>query len=123
MGVVWLKVSDARRLDLWSNWIRLRSALVIVIIVIAVLIIGFTSGRYLYSNNAESQIFTGKVLKVGVQGSEACFAYRIGSTKTRACNQLFTSGVSIHENEIVTFLIAALHQGGITSHGFVVLNP
>jgi hypothetical protein len=51
------------------------------------------------------------------------FAYTKGSTRTKVCNQLFTSGkVSIQAGQTVTFFIVTLHQGGITSQGYVVLN-
>jgi hypothetical protein len=98
-------------------------ALRVVVIVIAVLISGLISGRYLFSSNAASQIYTGTVLKVGMERNEVCFAYVNGSTRTSVCNQLFTSGrVSIQEGQEVTFFIVTILHGGITSHGFVVLN-
>jgi hypothetical protein len=77
----------------------------------------------LFSSSAATQIYTGKVLQVGAQNSEACLAYTKGSTGTKVCNHLFTSGkVSIQASQTVTFFIVTLHQGGITSQGFVVLN-
>jgi hypothetical protein len=122
MGVV-LRASDPRRPAVWQNRKLLQLALAIVIFVLAIVILGVASGKYLYSSNDESQIFNGTVLKVGAQGSEACFAYSSGSARTRVCNQLFTSGVSIHKGEKVSFVIVTLHQGDITSHGFLVLIP
>jgi hypothetical protein len=97
----------------------------IVALAICALLVGFGIGAWVFSTNSTStpQTYTGTIVKVDVQGLEACIAFPSSSTPCTS-DPVFTTGRAyLHQGERVAFQwIPYEQQNGISGMMFVILG-